>query len=134
MKTNKLIFKVTTGYKPTDFVLIDNTADLEKAIYAKVEKIPVTLGGKFISGSEIKGIEPDVHSYTGWFRSYEPSVADDFAQIERDVPEIAYELIPAVTRRVEGLLANQQTGLIGKTALLPEELLNKTIKNAKAKI
>lgn len=103
----KLVFKVTYGYKGTDFVLLDNTKDVERAIYAKVEKIPVFLKGKMISGQEIKTIEPDVHTYTGWHRSYLPTNGDDFAQIERDVPPEIYEVMDGCMKNVDKLLTNQ---------------------------
>ena len=123
MSQKPLIFKVVTGYKPTDYVLINNTADLEKAIYARIERIPVTLGGKFISGTEIKSIEPDVHSYTGWHRSYEAGNADDFAQIERDVPAIASEVLTACTQRVMELLKADNMEQIGQIEVPVQELL-----------
>lgn len=105
-KPNKIIFKVTYGYKPTDFVLVDNTTDLKKAIYAKVERIPVTLGGKLISGQEIKTIEPDVHSYTGWNRAYSASDPDDFMQIDRDVPKILDTILAQANDEVQLLISN----------------------------
>ena len=46
MKTQSTIFKVVYGYKSTDYLLINNSADLEKAIYARIEKVPVFLAGK----------------------------------------------------------------------------------------
>lgn len=123
MKTDRIIFKVTYGYGKTDFVLVSNSADLEKAIYAKVEKIPVTLGGKMISGQEIKAIEPDVHSYTGWHRTYEPTHGDDFAQIERDVPKVAYDVLGACSTRVSDFLNSGRPELIGKEVLSTTKLL-----------
>ncbi len=123
MKTDRIIFKVTYGYGSTDFVLVSNSADVEKAIYAKVEKIPVTLGGKMISGQEIKSIEPDVHSYTGWHRSYEAVNGDDFAQIERDVPKVTYDVLDACSKRVSEFLNSGRPELIGKEALTTVKLL-----------
>ena len=119
----KLIFKIKTGYNPADFILVDNTADLEKAIHAKIEKLPVFLGGKMISGQEIKEIEPDVHSYTGWYRSYVPESADDFAQIERDVPKVAYDVLQVCARRVSDFVASGAIEQIGREALPAEKLL-----------
>lgn len=113
----KIVFKVTYGYGKTDFVLIENTTDLQKAIYAKVERIPVTIGGKLISGQEIKTIEPDVHSYTGWNRGYEATHADDFAQIERDVPPLLSELIEQANQHVNKLVSTGHQELIGSSEL-----------------
>lgn len=124
MKTpDKIAIKIVYGYKPTDYVVVDNLDEVAKAIYARTEKIPVTLAGRFISGQEIKQIVPDVHSYTGWYRSYEPTNADDFAQIERDVPKVIDELIALTSRRVEQLVTTQQENLIGRESLNPATLL-----------
>lgn len=120
----KIAIKVQYGYRKTDFIILDNLDDVARAIYAKTEKLPVQLKGKIISGQEIKTIEPDVHSYTGWYRSYDPADADDFAQIERDVPKLIPELIEMTWKRVEGLVASQNERLIGKESLTPELLLN----------
>lgn len=113
----KTIFIVVYGYKPTDFVLVDNTIDLQKAIYARVEKIPVTIGGKLISGQEIKTIEPDVHSYTGWNRGYVATHADDFTQIKRDVPPLLSELLEQATQHVNKLVSSGRQELIGSSEL-----------------
>lgn len=109
-----------------DYVLTKNTADIEKAIYARVEKIPVFIGGKMISGQEIKGIEPDIHSYTGWYRSFEPTTGDDFAQIERDVPKEAYKVLEVCQQRVTQFLNSGTPEKIGKESLPAEKLLRLT--------
>lgn len=110
----KHIFKVKYGYNTNDFVLVDNPNDLQRAIYAKANKIGVSLGGKIISGQEIKVIEPDVHSYTGWYRSYEPETADDFAQIDRDVPPQLYAILEGVSQHVNNLITSGKVDLIGR--------------------
>jgi len=120
----KLAFKITYGYRSTDFVVVDNLDDVARAIYAKTEKIPVQLKGVVISGQEIKTIEPDVHSYTGWHRSYQAQNGDDFAQIERDVPSVLPELIELTWKQVEKLVTSEQQNLIGKQGLDPEKLLH----------
>lgn len=112
-----MAFKITYGYGPTDFVIVESLDDVARAIYAKTEKISVTLKGKFISGNEIKSIEPDIHTYTGWNRSYTPSTHDDFQQIERDVPKNLYTLIDKTSERVKTLIQNNQLELIGKEDL-----------------
>ena len=120
----RTIFKVKYGYGATEFVLVENLDDLCRAIYAKTEKIPVTIGGKFISGQEIKEIAPDIHSYTGWYRSYEATSGDDFAQIERDVPKVLDTLIQLAATRVGQLQASEREDLIGLEKLTPQLLLN----------
>lgn len=121
---NKIAIKITYGYRPNDFVVVDNLDDVARAIYAKTEKLPVQLNGVVISGQEIKIIEADVNSYTGWHRSYQAVDADDYAQIERDVPKLIPELIEMTWKRVEGLVRSQQEALIGKESLTPELLLD----------
>ena len=122
----KIAVKVVYGYGATDFIVLNNLDEVARAYYAKIEKIPVSIGGRVISGQEIKQIVPDVHSYTGWNRGYEPKDGDDFAQIERDVPKVLDELIGLTTKRVEQLVASQQQNLIGSESLTPELLLTES--------
>lgn len=121
-----LVFKIKYGYSNTDYVLTSDMAEIEKAIYARVEKIPVFINGKMIAGQEIKTIEPDIHSYTGWYRSYEAQSGDDFAQIERDVPKEAYKVLEACQKRVSQFLNSGNVEKIGKESLPPEKLLRLT--------
>lgn len=123
----KTIFKVQYGYGTNQFLLVNNIDDLCRAIYAKTEKIPLTIGGKFISGQEIKEIVPDIHSYTGWYRSYEPTQADDFLQIERDVPLILNDILQLAAKRVEKNIVTGNENLIGKENLSPQLLLESSI-------
>jgi len=123
MTPKKIVFKIKYGYGANEFVLTESLDEVAKAMYAKAEKIGVTLGGKFISGQEIKTIEPDIHSYTGWNRSYEAKDPDDFTQIERDVPKVLYELLDGVANRVSGLLNTGEVQKIGKEGLTATKLL-----------
>lgn len=123
MIPKKIAIKITYGYRATDYLIVDNLEDVARAYHAKIEKLPLRIGGKVISGQEIKVIEPDVHSYTGWNRSYLPTESADFAQIERDVPEVISELIARTTARVEAILSQsegvpQLTGQFETTKLL----------------
>lgn len=119
----KLVYKIKYGYGAHEFILTESLDEVAKAMYAKAERIGVTLSGRFISGAEIKTIEPDIHSYTGWHRSYEPQDGDDFKQIERDVPKMLYELLDATSKRVSTLLTSGQVQLIGSEGLTPTLLL-----------
>lgn len=123
MTPQKIVFKIKYGYGANEFVLTESLDEVAKAMYAKAEKIGVTLGGKFISGQEIKTIEPDIHSYTGWNRSYEAKDPDDFLQIERDVPKVLYELLEGVATRVSTLLESGEIHKIGKEGLTATLLL-----------
>lgn len=123
MTPQKIVFKIKYGYGANEFVLTESLDEVAKAMYAKAEKIGVTLGGKFLSGQEIKTIEPDIHSYTGWNRSYEAKEPDDFLQIERDVPKVLYELLEGVATRVSDLLNSGEVQKIGKEGLTTQMLL-----------
>lgn len=126
MIPKKIIYKVKYGYRPSEYVLVDNLDMLCRVIYARAEKLPIAVGGKMIAGQEIKTIEPDIHSYTGWNRSYEATNDDDFRQIERDVPEVLYELLQGAYGRVERLVHASQEHRIGQESLSPEMLLIKS--------
>lgn len=124
MIPKKIAIKIKYGYGVSDFVVVDNFEDAAKAMYAKIEKIPVTLKGRMISGQEIKTIEVDVHSYTGWNRGYLPTSPDDFAQIERDVPEVVEEMLQAVGQQVNKAIELQDPSLLNSAALSAPHLVN----------
>jgi hypothetical protein len=107
-------FKVKHGFKASDFVVVQDGPDLEKALYAWMTGNIAQIGGKMINGNNIVSIEPDYHSYTGWYRSYEPTTGDDWKQIERDVPAEINHVLPEYRNRVQQLLASGQEQLIGK--------------------
>jgi hypothetical protein len=94
--------------------------ELEKALYAQKFGVPVLLGGKQISGKEIKVIEPDYNYYTGWYESYQPNTPEDMLQIERDCPKYLDETIRHYRERVDLLLATGRKQLVGKNVDLPE--------------
>ncbi len=121
----KYRFKVKYGFAPSEFVSIEAGPELEKAIYAKIEKIPVTLGGKFIDGKTILRIEPNVNKYTGWYDNYEPTTAEDYAQIKRDYPKELDEIISTHTAFVNNAIQNNLHHIVGSgkamTMILPEK-------------
>lgn len=108
-------FKIKYGFGSLDYVVVDKSEELEKAIYAKIEKIPnVFLGGKLLDGKYIISIEPDVHSYLGWNRAYEPKDARDFLDISSKVPKEVYEVLEVHYKHVASLIANDQENMIGR--------------------
>lgn len=123
----KTIFKVKYGYGSTEFLLTSSLDEVAKAMYAKAEKISVSIGGKFISGQEIKTIEPDIHSYTGWYRTYEPISPDDYVQIERDMPKEMYQLLDGVSKRVNHHMNSGAVHKIGNEGLTAELLLSERL-------
>jgi hypothetical protein len=122
----KTVFIIRYGYDANNFVLTSSLDEVAKAMYAKVAKLALTIGGKFISGQEIKSIEPDIHSYTGWYRTYEPGHADDYAQIERDVPKELYTLMDGVAKRVSYHITSGNAHKIGNEGLTAALLLGET--------
>jgi hypothetical protein len=108
MKKDKLMFRVKYGFDTMSHLRVEGGAELEKAIYAWMEQVPVTLGGKMIQGKHIISIEPDYRYYTGWYETYSPTTGDDFAQIERDCPKLD-GYIEAYKQRVLGLIENRQS-------------------------
>jgi hypothetical protein len=82
----RYFYKIIYGYASNEFVSVEAGGDLERAIYAWVEKIPVMLDGKMIEGRTILRIEPHIQKYTGWNENYKWGDAEDMEQIKRDVP------------------------------------------------
>lgn len=113
-------FKVKYGFGATDYVVVDKLEELEKAVYAKVEKVTAFIGGKMIDGKYIISIEPDIHSYTGWQRGYEPKTGSDFQDIKRSVPKDADKVLEIHYRHVAELIDGGQVEKIGNTESLPE--------------
>lgn len=110
----KYLFKVKYGYGATEFVVVEAGSDLERVLAAWMEKVPVQVGNVFINGRNILSIEPDVHSYTGWNRSYQPKDGDDWRQIERDMPQEIDQVLGAYNQHVARLINSEQHQLIGK--------------------
>ena len=86
MKDQKYYFRVKYGFGATEYAVITQD-DLSRAIYAQLNGTVVLLNGLSVNGKHIIYIKPDVHRYTGWNEGYEPKDADDFRQIQRDVPK-----------------------------------------------
>lgn len=114
-------FKVRYGFDRMATLSIEAGQDLERAIYAWTEQIPVTIGNKMIQGKHIISIEPDYHYYTGWYESYQPTSGDDFRQIERDCPSFD-GYIEAYKQRVVELIRTGRASEIGHgTPILIED-------------
>lgn len=114
----KYFFKVQTGYKASEYVIVEAGPELEKILYAFIEgDVVANVKGMAIRGRHIISIKPDVHSYTGWFRSYEPKTGDDFRQIERDVPKEIENVMNLYQERVTDLIQNNNAMLIGKAVM-----------------
>lgn len=115
MKKYKYI--VRYGFDQLSRVSIEAGGDLERVIYAKMKQQPVEVQGRIFDGKHIIDIRPDIHYYTGWFPHYEPKEADDWKQIERDVPKEIDQVLSEYTNHVRILIDNNQTGNIGKNLL-----------------
>lgn len=121
MKVEKIKkFKVKYGYGPMEYAVVDEGGELEKAIYAWIEQIPVALGDKMIQGKSILAIEPHYHYYTGWNPQYQPKSGEDFAQIQRDCPKFD-GIVEGTKAHVLQLVSQRkvdQIGAGGSTLLL----------------
>lgn len=124
-----LRFRVRYGFDKMSSLSIEAGPELEKAIYAWVEQIPVTIGGKMIQGKHIISIEQDYHYYTGWYESYQPTTGDDWKQIERDCPDVD-GYIDAYRQRVMSLIADRKTHLIGTEQPLQIETIKESRKGS----
>jgi hypothetical protein len=121
MKNKEYYFKVKTGYKQNEFVIVSSGIDLEKVMYAFIQgDVVANVKGMSIRGRHIISIEPDFHSYTKWFRSYEPKSGEDFKQIERDMPNEIEDVMQLYQTRVMELANNDQGALIGRTPMFVE--------------
>lgn len=116
----ELRWRVIYGYNSNEYISI--TEDyLEKAKYSMISGKIFAHHDRMIKGGEIKRIEPDFRHYTGWYDSYTPHEAEDFKQIERDVPikEIEERSILA-DNRVRYALSN---GKVKELLNSPDKLL-----------
>lgn len=126
MTQETIAYKIKYGYGALEFVVVENLEDVAKAMMAKATKNnggSAVIKGRLISGAEIKTIEPDVHTYTGWHRSYQPSDGDDFAQIERDVPMGKLEELLKLTQERVNEVVLQRRSLESVLPELKPELL-----------
>ena len=127
-----IVFKVRYGFDKLSTLRVHAGPELEKAIYAWAEGIPVTIGEKMIQGKHIISIEPDYHFYTGWYESYQPTTGDDWAQIERDCPKFD-GYIDAYRNRVMGLIGERKQHLIGTQPPIEIKQLNGSTEKSGAK-
>lgn len=110
---NKRFWKIKTGFRKSEFISVEEGGDLEKAIFAFRNETPTEIGGNFIRGKNILGISPDFNKHTGWNYDYEPTSADDKAQIKRDCPDYT-GVLEKYKQKVEHLIEIGRTDLIGK--------------------
>jgi len=106
-------WKIKFGYKPTEYVSIEEGGELEKAIYAMMTGNPTQLGNKFIKGTHIMSIEPNYHKHTGWNDFYEPTTGQDFEQIKRDCPDYT-GVLEEYKQKIIHLQQTNQINLIGQ--------------------
>ena len=116
--SKKRYFKVKYGFSASDTASIEEK-DVEKAIYAQVEGIPVQLGNSFINGKNIISITPNYHKHTGWYEWYEPKDGNDWAQIERDCPNYN-GVVEYYKDRVQLLMRTNRKNLIGQNIEIKE--------------
>ena len=119
----ELRWRVIYGYNPSDYVSIKEDY-LEKAKYAMLSGGLFNYNNQTVRGSEIKRIEPDMRYYTGWLDSFIPKEAEDYAQIERDMPsKLLHERSQLADNRVRYVLQKGQPKLLGDIAKVDKLLL-----------
>lgn len=110
-------FKIKIGYGKGEYIIIDEN-ELEMALYCFQTNNKGIFKSGPIRGQDIIIITPHYHAHTGWNEDYEPLNADDWTQIERDCPDYK-GIISYYTERVQYMIGNSRTNLIGKKAELP---------------
>lgn len=110
-------FRVYIGYGKNDYVVVDED-EIETALYCFLTDNKGVFKNAPIRGKDIITFKPHYHAHTHWNADYEPTHADDFAQIARDCP--TYDgIIEYYTDRVKYLMQRNQTSLLGTHAELP---------------
>lgn len=105
------------GYGKNDYVVVDED-EIEMALYCYLTDNKGVFKNAPIRGKDIITFKPHYHAHTGWNLDFEPTHADDFAQIARDCPN--YDgMIEYYTDRVKFLMNTKQFDLLGTGAELP---------------
>lgn len=99
--------KVRYGYGDDESVVVHSLRDVARAMYAKAEKVPVTLRGHFISGIEIKSVAPLQDSYS----------EEELKEIEMMVQAIGERVMVAVNTKD---MSKLQEGALDQKLLLNE--------------
>lgn len=113
-------YKLIRGYSAEDYIEIDET-ELEKAYGAFLMKKDGVYSGGAVRGSDIIAIQPDYHQAMGWNRGYKLG-ADDYAEISsRGIDRKHLNYLGEVKNRVQYLISQNKTDLIGKNIELPQQ-------------
>jgi len=124
-------FKIIRGYKPDDYIEIDET-ELKKAYYCFLLKKDSVYSGGAVQGREIKAIQPDYQRSMGWNRGYAPS-PEDWGEIRQlGVDRECRNLIEAAKEEAQFALTPGQREEAGdesqdqRFVSMREEFLGKT--------
>lgn len=125
METRGLRFRVYYGYNPNEYISIPDT-ELERAEYAWKKNAIFSYGGKQVKGAEFKRIEEDYRFYTGWFDNFSPKDGEDFAQINRDMPDkmLFNNRLQQAQQRVQFAIQSGKEKLLSNPEQLDALMLN----------
>lgn len=119
-------YKIVRGYNAEDYIEIDET-ELEKALYAFLEKKDGVYSGGAVKGSEIIAIQPDYHKTMDWNRGHKLDDFD-FAELKQKGIDKKLQLTLSETKaRVQYLISSGQENLIGKNLEVPRLESNKEV-------
>lgn len=114
-------FKVKIGYGEDEAISIETIADLEKAQYAFLTDGKVIFSnGEICRGKDIITISEDWHREMGWNRTHKLG-NDDWNELNAKGITGKYKgLLTQTKEKVQYLIENQKTHLIGKDIDIPE--------------
>lgn len=112
METKKLYFKVVHGFRPEDFISIDED-ELEMALFAHVSGKKIIFSNGSISGSMIQKIVPDHQKTMGWNTAHS-LLPEDWIDIrksgvDRKFQERLYLAKQKVGQLQKGIAKNEQS-------------------------
>ncbi len=126
-------FKIIRGYSAEDYIEINET-ELEKAYGAFLMKKDSVYSGGAVRGSEILAIQPDYHRTMGWNRGYKLGDLDYSELREKGIENKMRDMISNTKLKIQYLIENGKSELIGKNVEIPELKENNTFKEISGEI
>lgn len=115
----KMLYKINTGYGSERYIPIE-ADELEKAYGLFLIGGRAIFKNGAVDSKVMQDIVPDWHKMMGWAQDYELG-PDDYNELaDKGIDRQARQLQSAVQQRVQYLIAQNKTDLIGKNIPLPE--------------
>ena len=115
----KRYFKIKIGYGASDFVSIDET-ELEKAYGVFLTDGKGIFSGGTVRGQDIIAIQEDWHRAMGYNPEWKITAVDRNEIAKCGVEREYQGVLAKVSRKVQYLVQNNQSQLIGKNVDIPE--------------